>query len=88
MKGRGRAKTTTVGSRIKGGLKREKKIPGRKEETSFHSGPFLLPHVFLCLWRKEGWGRDEEAFKRSLPSSSVISCNLINVKSVACEFLS
>lgn len=88
MKGRGRAKTTTVGSRIKGGLKREKKIPGRKEETSFHSGPFLLPHVFLCLWRKEGWGRDEQAFKRSLPSSSVISCNLINVKSVACEFLS
>ena len=87
VQGRGRAKTTTGVSRIKGGRKREKKIPGRKEETSFHSGPFLLPHVFLFLWGKEGWAGDEQAFKRSLPSSSVISCNLINVKSVACEFL-
>ena len=80
VQGGGRAKTTTGVSRIKGGRKREKKIPWRKEETSFHSGPFLLPHVFLFLWGKEGWAGDEQAFKRSLPSSSVISCNLINVK--------
>lgn len=41
MKGRGRAKTTTVGGWIKGELKREKKSPGRKEETSVRLGPFL-----------------------------------------------
>lgn len=81
-------KTTTVGSRIKGGLKRRRKPQEGRRKPVFIQVHSSSPCTSFCLWRREAWRQGWASIQEILPSSSIISCNLIHVKSVACEFLS